>query len=440
MTPIVVRRARLLDPAAGLDEPATDCLIAEGRIAAVGRGLAVPDGTVAWEAPGSVVAPAFLDCHVHLRTPGQTRKETIARGTQAAARGGFAAVCAMANTTPPVDDPAVLGGLQRQNAAQARVAVHQFAACTVGLEGREPVDVERLADLGAAGFSDDGRHAMAPAVLAEVLRRAGRRQLVVAIHPEDEAVLRAANPGNLGPPSLWAVRPADAEAQAVLVALDTLARTPGARLHLQHLSTRAGLDLVRAARRAGLAVTCEVTPHHLALIADPQGPDGGTARACNPPLRSTADREACWAALIDGTIDAVATDHAPHEPDADPSRPQPGFSGLEVALGVLLGLPGADEQLPRLVAALTTGPSRVLGAGVAPAPSLRPGAPADLVWFNPRAAWTPSAEAGAWCSGGRNTPFWATPLRGRVLATVRGGRPVYLRVPAPLVASRPDRG
>ncbi|HVA21907.1 MAG TPA: amidohydrolase family protein [Candidatus Micrarchaeia archaeon] len=439
MTALVFRGVRLIDPGTGLDQADLDCLVEGGRIAAVGHRLAVPPGTTEWSAPGSVLAPAFFDCHVHLRTPGEPHKETIAGATEAAARGGFATCCAMANTDPPVDDPQVLRDLGPRLAALGRVSVRQFAACTKGLRGREPVDVEALCDSGAAGFSDDGRHAMEPPVLAELLRRAVRHQRVVAIHPEDEGVLAAANRGDPGPPTAWARRPPEAELRAVTVALDTLARSPGARLHLQHCSTRLVLDPLRAARRAGLAVTAEVTPHHLALSATGLQALGVPAPAavCNPPLRQDDDRDALWAAVLDGTIDAIATDHAPHEAvlsggPAGGSRAAPGFSGLEVALGVLLTLPGAAAALPRLVAALTVGPWRVLGPAAAggPCPSLLPGARADCVWFDPGTVWTPAKEAAEWRSGGRNTPFWTVPLRGRVLATLRGGRAVFRWTPA----------
>ncbi len=434
MTAIVLREVRLIDPATGTDDPRTDCVIADGRIAAIGRDLPAPAGSAVWRHPGSVLAPAFIDLHAHLRTPGQPQKETIARGTAAAARGGFATVCAMANTVPAVDDPERLAELATRCAAEGSVAVRQFCACTRGLAGRDPVDVEALVEAGAAGFSDDGRHAMAAPVLAELLRRTAGVRRIVAIHPEDEAVLAAANPGHPGAPSGWPRRPPGAELRAVTAALDTLAASPGARLHLQHCSTARVLGPLRAARRAGLAVTAEVTPHHLALSQPSrQGVPGVTALTCNPPLRRDADRAALWAALLDGTLDAVATDHAPHEPDPSggSGRLAPGFSGLETALGALLSLPGAGPALPRIVAALTVGPWRVLGEAAAgsPCPSLRPGAPADCVWFDPEASWSPAADPDAWRSVGRNTPFWSMTLRGRVLATLHGGRLVYRWTP-----------
>ncbi|HUY97927.1 MAG TPA: amidohydrolase family protein [Verrucomicrobiae bacterium] len=435
MRPILLRAVRLIDPASSSDLARTDCLIVDGRIAAVGPSLAAPADCEVWHHQGSVLAPAFIDLHAHLRTPGPSHTETVASGTAAAARGGFATVCAMANTDPPLDQPRRLADLGTHYALAGSVTVRQFAACTRGLAGREPVEVEAMADAGAVGFSDDGRNAMAPAVLAELLRRAIRCQRVVAIHPEDEAVLAAANLGDPGGPSDWPRRPPEAELAAVTTALATLAATPGARLHLQHCSTAAVLPVIRAARRAGLGVTAEVTPHHLALTspAGPASPAGGAAR-CNPPLRGAADRGALWAALLDGTVDAVATDHAPHEPSPAESgaRPSAGFSGLETALGVLLALPDAARALPRLVAALTVGPWRVLGeAAGLPCPSLRPGAPADCVWFDPTGVWSPAAEPQAWRSGGRNTPFWTAALGGRVLATLRGGRPVHRWSPPP---------
>ncbi len=430
----LLRSVRVLDPGSGRDQPGCDVLIEGPRIAAIGRGLPVPPGAELWSHPGSVVTPGFLDLHCHLRDPGAPEEETVATGTAAAARGGFAAVCAMANHAPPIDDPARLAAARAHDAGQALVPVHRFAACTRGLAGAEPVDVDGCVAAGAAGFSDDGRHALGPVQLEWVLRAAARHGRVVAIHPEDEVALAAVNAG--GAPATWAHRPGGAEIAAVRSALKVLRALAGtgARLHLQHLSTAEAVAALRAARAEGLPVTGEVTPHHLALDAPPGGPPGAPWKV-NPPLRGPEDRRALWAAVRDGTLQAIATDHAPHEAavtTGDPWRDAAGISGLETALAVCLRLPGAAAALPQLVAALTVGPWTVLGpaAGV-PRPALRVGGPATCTWFDPEERWTPAREADAWRSRGRNTPFWAAPLTGRVLATLVGGRPAYRRAASP---------
>ena len=431
---VLLQAVRVLDPGSGRDEPGCDVLIEGSRIAAIGRGLPVPPGAAVWSRPGSVVTPGFLDLHCHLRDPGAPDKETVGTGTAAAARGGFAAVCAMANHTPPLDDPTRLAAARAHDRGRALVPVHRFAACTRELAGVQPVDVDGCVAAGAAGFSDDGRHALGPAQLEAVLRAAAHHGRVVAIHPEDEDALAAVNSG--GSPTTWAHRPAGAEEAAVRSALAVLRAVAGAgaRLHLQHLSTTAAVAALRAARAEGLPVTGEVTPHHLALDAPPAGPPAGPWKV-NPPLRGPQDRRALWAAVRDGTIQAIATDHAPHEAAAktgDPWRDAAGISGLETALAVCLGLPGAADALPQLVTALTVGPWEVLGAATGVMrPALRVGGPATCTWFDPQERWTPAREADAWCSRGRNTPFWTVPLTGRVLATLIGGRSAYRAVAAP---------
>jgi dihydroorotase len=401
---LLLRGARVIDPGQGLDRRA-DVAIRQGRIAAVGERLA---GGAAEEidAAGCVLAPALIDAHCHLREPGLSHKETIATGTAAAAHGGFGAVACMANTQPPIDDVQALGVLQDLIRRDAQVAVWPVAALTQGLEGQRLTDQAALAAAGAVAFSDDGRNAAAPDLLAEGLQGAARCMRPVLVHAELEHLTHGAN------------RPRAAEEGAVEAALWALRRAPGARLHLQHLSTAEAVAQVRAARAAGLAVTAEVTPHHLALTAAAVREHGALARV-NPPLRADADREALLAGLLDGAIALIATDHAPHEAAAktELASAAPGISGLETALALLLRLP---LPLPRLLEALTLAPARLLGL---PTPTLRPGSLAECVLFDPEREWV--VRPPVWRSRGQNTPLMGARLRGEVLLTVARGRVAY---------------
>lgn len=424
MSQILLQAVRLIDPFNGVDLEECDLLLEDGVLEKVGAGLKLPKGATAVRREGSVVAPSFLDLHCHLREPGQPWKERIARATAAAAAGGFGAVCAMANLTPPVDTVERLRRIQRHNKTWGRVPVLQFAACTKDLEGGELANLEALARAGAVGFSDDGRHGMSEDRLAAALRRAAELELVVAIHPEDEALLMLANRSSRDP-SQWRVRPPGAELSAIEQAISALRDSPGARLHLQHVSTAGGVDLVRRAKQEGLPLTAEVTPHHLMLTGASGDAGPADPARCNPPLRTEADRMALWEALLEGTIDAIASDHAPHEA-APPSERSPGFSGIQLVLSAVLGQGGALSHLSRVVETLTAGPRRVLGPAGAGAPGdgIRSGEAASLTWFDPNQSWTPSPQS--WLSLGTNTPFWGEPLKGTVLATFAGGRMVHL--------------
>ncbi|HUY08731.1 MAG TPA: dihydroorotase [Candidatus Dormibacteraeota bacterium] len=424
MSQILLQAVRLIDPVNGVDLEGCDLLIEDGVLQQVGAEMSPPKGATVLRRRGSVVAPSFVDLHCHLREPGQPWKERIARATAAASAGGFGAICAMANLNPPVDSLESLRRSQRDNKAWARVPILQFAACTKDLAGLELTNLEALARAGAAGFSDDGRHGLSQELLAEALRRAGALGLIVAIHPEDEALLVLANRGNRDP-GQWRIRPPGAELSAIEHALSALRQAPGARLHLQHVSTAASVELVRRAKAEGLPVTAEVTPHHLMLTGASGDAGPADPGRCNPPLRTEADRMALWEALLEGTIDAIASDHAPHEA-APPSERLPGFSGIQLVLSAVLGQGGALSHLGRVVETLTAGPRRVLGdpGSAVPGDGIRSGESASLTWFDPNQSWTPSPQS--WLSLGTNTPFWGEPLKGTVLATFARGRMVHL--------------
>ena len=428
MRDLLLRGVRLIDPFQGLDIQSCDLLLRAGVVAGLGPRLRSPGGAAVIPAEGTVVAPAFLDLHCHLREPGQAWKERLVTATAAAAAGGYGAVCAMANLQPPVDSVARLGVVIAKNRSLGRVPVLQFAACTTGLDGTEPAPVEELLAAGAVGLSDDGRNGAGHDLLEQLLRRAHRRRVPLAVHPEDERVLAMANEWAGDDPTAWTSRPPQAEEAAVEAALDAAGRAASASLHLQHLTTAGSVGLVRRAKRKGIRVTAEVTPHHLALESFLGGaaPDREPLR-CNPPLRTRADREALWEGLMDGTIDAIASDHAPHEAPTDPGQPRAaGFSGIQTAVSVVLSLPAARDRLPQVVAALTTGPRAVLRGSrrAVPDHGLVEGRPAHLTWLDPRARWTP--DHGSWLSGGTNTPFWGQELPGVVLATFSRGRLAHL--------------
>jgi dihydroorotase len=430
---VILRGVRVIDPLAGLDAERYDVWLSDGRIAAVDRhvnasGVPVIDLTPPAGRAPRVVCPGFVDLHAHLREPGEDAKETVDSGAHAAAAGGFTQVVAMANTHPPVDSPAHVGEA-RARATARRVAVHTVAAVTVGLRGERLVDVAGCAAAGAVAFSDDGRNAAPERLLTDALRAAARFERTVLVHPEDEGMVAAANPG-VTSVVRCPERPAECEETAVRSALRALETAGEGRLHLQHLSAATSLDLLRDARERELLVTAEVTPHHLAMwLPFEVEPDPVGLRKVNPPLRTEADREAMVQALRGGLLDCVATDHAPHtatDKSVSYSEAAPGMVGLETALAICLTLGGmSGGWLPVLVERMTSGPYRVLGDAVGlREPRLRRGEPADCVLFDPDEEWVVGAEPMR--SHSRNTPLLGMKLRGRVLLTLAGGRVAYV--------------
>jgi dihydroorotase len=346
------------------------------------------------DATGLVLSPGWMDLHAHLRDPGFPQKETLLSGATSAAVGGFTHVLAMANTDPVTDRPQQLRSMvARSNALPIRISF--VGAVTVGLEGRELTDAAALKAAGAVALSDDGRHAMSAVLLRGALEATAEAGLPVLIHAQAEEL------GN-GP---------GAEAAAVTDALDALLNIPSARLHVQHVSTRRAIDLIRAAKSQGLHVTAEVTPHHLSLTeqdASVMGPRGNV----NPPLRTTDDRDALCQALVDGVIDVIATDHAPHERAAKEAGAN-GFHGFETAVGVVLGLGLNGRTVYR---ACVSGPREIVGQSL------------DDEWIliDPNQEWT--VDASSFKSRGKNTPFQGRRLRGQVIMTICRGQVVTERV------------
>jgi len=417
-----VRGARVLDPGSGVDD-IYDADIEDGRIAAIGKDLAgVPDEVI--EAPGRWLTPGFVDLHTHLREPGLEYKEDIASGTRSAAAGGFTTVCCMANTDPVNDTPAVTDFIRRRARDTACVRVEVIAAATQGLRGEIMSEMASLRDAGAVAFSDDGQVIANAGVMRRVLEYARGVGRTVIAHCED-LDLRGKGVVHEGAHATCCGLPGSpGEAESVMVARDLeLARLTGARLHIAHVSAARSVELIRDAKRAGVRVTAEVTPHHLALT-DERIRQYDTNAKMAPPLRSARDREALRDGLADGTLDCVATDHAPHaafEKDVEFDAAPFGVVGLETALPIVLELVRA-RRLEALAAidALTRRPARVMGLR---AGTLEIGSPADLVLLDPELAWKPDVRTLQ--SRSKNSPFLGGELRGRALRTWVDGRLVW---------------
>ncbi len=449
-----ISRAWLVDPAAGREGPG-EIVVRDGILEAV-TWLEGADAA-GIDAEGVVVAPGFIDLHVHLREPGNEDAETVATGLAAAAHGGFTTVCAMPNTTPALDEPGVLAGVRAAaTASGSPVELLAHGALTVGRAGERLAALGELADAGVVGFSDDGSPIRSATILRAGLAYAGALGLPIVDHPEEATLTDGAEANDGFVATVLGLRgwPAAAEEMAVArdlaVLADVLRDVPGARLHLTHVSTAGALDLVRRAKAAGLPVTCDVTPHHLALTdewvagarrwaweatGDPWSDDAivaapyASSLRVNPPLRAPEDAAACLAALLDGTADAVATDHAPHtevDKAVEFGAAANGISGIETALGVLLAAVDAGcLPLARAIEALTTGPGTVLGDRSRRGGSvgLVEGAPADLVVFDRSGSWT--VEADTLLSRGKNSPLLGMSLPGPILVTMAAGRIAY---------------
>jgi dihydroorotase len=422
MSRLLIRGGRILDPASGRDEPG-DLLAEDGRIVAVGRGL---DGRGAevLDAEGGWIAPGFIDLHAHLREPGQEYKENIASGGRAAVAGGFTAVACMANTHPVNDDPAMTDYILDRARQESPARVYPVAAATIGQRGETMTEMAALVEAGAVAFSDDGKTIMDSGVMRRVLEYSRLVAAPVISHCEDRTLVRdgVVNEGavstRLGLPGNPAV------AEVVHVERDIrLAALTGAHLHVAHVSTAGAVEVIRRAREAGVSVTAEVAPHHLTLTDEAcLGYDTNTKVA--PPLRSAQDVAACRAGLADGTLDAIATDHAPHaqhEKDQEFTEAPPGMIGFETAAAVVLDLVRAGELNPlELVRRLSTNPARILRRAGG---SLAPGEVADVTVLDPGRRWVYDPAKG-W-SKSRNSPWAGRELTGRVIATVVGGRLVF---------------
>jgi dihydroorotase len=422
---LCLRGGRVLDPRRSFDAEA-DVLLTGGVVAEVAPGIAARagSGVRVVDVRGQWVMPGLIDLHTHLREPGQEYKEDIATGTRSAAAGGFTAVCAMPNTTPPNDNRAVTELIINRAREAGVVRVYPVGAITKGLCGEQLAEMGELKEAGCVAVSDDGK----PVMNAELMRRAMEYArtfgLTIVQHCED-LTLSAGGAMNEGAVATRAgIRAQPASAESAMVARDIeLCALTGARYHVAHVSSADSVRLVREAKRRGLPVSCEVTPHHLTLT-DEACAHYDTHAKCNPPLRAAADVEALRAALADGTIDAVATDHAPHsavEKEVEFEQAAFGIIGLETAVPLVLDLVRAKLLTPAaFVTRLSAAPAALFGL---PGGSLSAGAPADVTVVDPEASWT--CEPAAIRSRSRNTPFAGRPLLGRAVLTIVGGAIVY---------------
>ena len=420
---VVIRGARVLDPVEGIDAT-VDVRVDGGVIAQIGSGLDTNEHRVI-EAAGLTLAPAFVDPHVHLRTPGREDEETIATGTAAAAAGGYCAILAIPNTDPVVDDTEVLRGLRARAADEANIPVGFLAAITKGQEGAELTEMGALADAGAAGFTDDGR----PVATAGVMRRALQYNAItgrtIAVHCEEQSLTRGghAHAGQVAAELGLGAWPSLGESLMVARDLD-LAGDTGQAIHLMHLSARESVDHLRRALAAGVRASAEATPHHLCLTEEAVRTLDPNLKM-NPPLRGTGDRAALVEAVRDGTIAAIATDHAPHSPEEKdvPFEAAPfGVTGLETAFSALytnLVEPGL-LPLETVLERMSAGPAAIFGLA---RPRIAVGAPANLTLIDTNASWR--VKPSAFRSRSLNSWLLGKRLRSRVKLTIAAGRTVF---------------
>lgn len=426
MRPVLVKGGRVIDPSRQLDR-AADVLIQDGRIAAVESNVATPEGAETIDASGMVVAPGLVDVHVHLREPGKEEAETVATGAHAAAAGGFTSVCAMPNTDPITDNQAAIGFIVKQASAAKGARVFPYGAISIGQRGEHLAEFAKLIEAGAIAFSDDGHPVLSSHLMRTALEYAQAFGIPVADHCEEPSLAKGGAMHDGVVSTRLGLKGIPAAAEEIMVARDViLSELTGGHVHLCHISTKGSVDIIRRGKENGVNVTAEVTPHHLTLTHD-ECEGYNTNAKMNPPLREEADVVALREALKDGTLDMIATDHAPHHYEAkerDFDDAPFGIVGLETALG--LGVKelvnGGVLSLPELMRRMSTEPAKAfhLDAG-----TLGPGKPADLVIFDPGTTWT--VDPMGFYSKSRNTPYTGHVLAGRVERTIVGGRTVFQR-------------
>ena len=423
---LLLKGGRLLDPSTSTDAVG-DILLRDGKIESVGGNLAAPDGATIVDCSGKVVAPGFIDVHCHLREPGREDVETIATGARAAAAGGFTAVCAMPNTDPVTDNQAAIGFVLKQGRAAGAARVYPIGAISIGEKGEQLAEFGEMVGAGAVAVSDDGKPVVSAQLMRTALEYARAFGIPVADHCE-EPTLAAGGAMNEGLVSArLGLKGIPSEAEEIMAIRDILlARRTGGHVHLCHMSTRGSVELIRWGKERGINVTAEVCPHHISLTEDEvEGYD--TNAKMNPPLRTLDDVEALREAVKDGTIDVIATDHAPHhndEKEREFSEAPNGIIGLETALAVnITWLVAAGViSLETLIDKMACAPAKLfhLDGG-----TFRKGALGDVTVFDPTAAW--KVDASAFRTKGRNTPYQGRTLTGLVTCTVVDGRVVFQR-------------
>ncbi len=423
MRPLFIQDGRIIDPSQGIDEVGS-LLISEGKIS--WRGETPPqDDYDVLRAEGLIVCPGFIDFHCHLRQPGFEEKETIASGTQAAARGGFTTVCCMPNTNPPLENQSAIDYVKAAAAKEGVVRVLPIGCISKGRKGEELVEMAELAQAGVIAYSDDGNPVSSPRLMRQALDYSRALGLPVIDHCEETALSKGGqmNEGALSAKLELPGIPAAAE--EVMVARDlVLAQLTGGHLHIAHVSTEGSVDLIRRAKEKGIKITAEVTPHHLTLTEEEVN-DYNTNAKVSPPLRTKQDNQALIQGLMENVIDIIATDHAPHaeaDKQCEFALAASGISNFETALGNLMRLVH-DEQLPltTLIAKLTCEPAKLIKDNNLG--TLNTGAPADITIFDLYKEWV--VDPKTFASKGKNTPLAGSVLKGKVMATIYGGNLVY---------------
>ena len=434
MKPLLIRGGHILDPSQGIDL-SCDILIENGRVAWLDKAGRAPlsESCLVLNARGMLVTPGFVDIHTHLREPGFEEKETIATGTFAAARGGFTTICCMPNTNPPIDSRAVIDYVKGKAEKEGVIRVLPIGCVTKGRKGGELADLGELARAGVVGYSDDGEPVRDSNLMRHALEYSRTFALPIIDHCEDTSLteggamnegLVATRLGLVGIPS---------QAEEIMVFRDiALAELTGGRVHIAHISTRGSVELIRQAKEKGINVTAEVTPHHLTMTEErvlgnkesPHPLSLDPNAKVKPPLRTGMDIEALIEGLKDGTIDAIATDHAPHtiaDKMCEFNLASFGISGLETAFGSLMGLVHSGKlDLAMLISKLTIEPAKIISAALG---TLKVGSPGDVVIFDPNLEWV--VDPASFASKGKNNPLAGCLLKGKAMATVYGGEVVY---------------
>lgn len=423
MPKLLIKKGRVIDPATGLDSH-LDLLVEDGKIKALGKNLSAEKAKVL-DASGKIVAPGLIDIHTHLREPGREDEETIASGGLSAAKGGFTSIAAMPNTDPPADDKSVIDYIHLKAREAGLVKVYPIGAITKELKGEELAEMAELASAGAVAFSDDGNPVMDAGLMRRALEYAKMLNRPIISHCEDKNLSRGGQMNESYYSTLLGLTGIPKASEEIMIGRDILlAELTGSRLHLAHITTSKSVEMVRAAKERGVAVTCEVTPHHL-ILTDDLLQSFDTNYKVNPPLRSREDVEALREGLAQGAIDVIVTDHAPHalqEKEREFSYTPFGIIGLETALPLVLTelVQKKILSLSQALAKMTCQPAAVLGLDSG---RLEVGAPADLVIFDPEA----KVRFDSFLSKSQNSPFRGWELKGRVIYTLVEGKIVYSR-------------
>jgi len=427
MKPLLIQGGRIIDPGQGIDEIAS-LLLADGKVSWLGRGEETPPlpDYDTFDAKGLIVCPGFIDLHCHLREPGFEDKETIATGTQAAARGGFTTICCMPNTNPPLDNKTAIDYVKSKAAHEGIVRVLPIGCISKGRQGEQLADMAEMASAGAIAFSDDGEPAANSRLMRQAMDFSRAFGLPIIDHCEDKPLTEGGqmNEGELSARLGLGGMPAAAE--EIITGRDlALAQLTGGRLHIAHVTTEGSVDLIRRAKEKGVQVTAEVTPHHLTLTEEMVIGYNTNAKV-NPPLRTERDIQALIQGLKENVIDIIATDHAPHteaEKNLEFTLAPFGISGFETALGSLMSLVHNGQlTLTTLIARLTCEPAKIIGDKFGKPGTLAIGAWADVTLFDPDMEWV--VDTAAFASKGKNTPLAGSVLKGKVMATISQGKPV----------------